>query len=79
VDYVDRERPETWPLEFYERGRLRAWPDDFLERVAGQLATVRDVTIRVAFASLMVKMEIERRGSQPFPATLYHLDAESAA
>jgi hypothetical protein len=57
----DAERPETWPLQFYDRGRLRDWPDDFLSRVAGQLGAVHEATMEVAFARLMVTAEMERR------------------
>lgn len=57
------ERPETWPLQFYERRRVRDWPDDFLHRVAGQLGAIREVTVEVAFARIMVKAEMERRDS----------------
>src|SRR5262249_21649058 len=42
MNVFNRERPETWPLQFFERSRLSAWPDDFLLRTAGQLAVVRD-------------------------------------
>jgi len=61
VLHTDEERPETWPLQFYEMSRLTAWPDPFLRRVADRLDEVRELTLEVAFARLMVKTEAERR------------------
>ena len=74
--YFDTERPETWPLQFFETSRLRAWPDGLLERVADQLAAVEQVTVELAFARLMVRTETERRDPASARATTLDVDGD---
>ena len=61
MNYFDPDNPATWPLQFYDRRRLQAWPDPLLKDVATQLRAIREASIEVAFAMLMVDDEIRRR------------------
>jgi hypothetical protein len=61
LDTFDPERPETWPLQFFDTERMLSWPDHLLERVARQLAAIRELTVAAAFVKLLVTNEVERR------------------